>query len=100
MRGNEIDGGSGNGITLGEVILVDSTGVRVDGYRGFNPGGSKTNPCATGNFWLTVEPLRFGGVVVNVVVNGDLTNVHIENNQIRNLWGYAVSDPSDSSIRK
>ena len=81
---NEIDGGSGNGITLGEVILIDSTGLRVDGYRGFNPGGGKVNPCSTGNYYYGGTVI-YGGEQVNVVVNGQLTNLRIENNRIRNM---------------
>jgi hypothetical protein len=84
VRCNQIDGGSGNGITLGEVILVDSTGIRVNGYVGYHPGGGTVNPCATGNFYYP-RTVIYGGATVNVVVNGQLTNVRIENNAIRNM---------------
>ncbi len=84
VRGNEIEGGSGNGISLGEVILTDSTGIRVDGYRGYNPGGGKVNPCSNGNFYYG-GTVVFGGLTVNVVVSGQLTDLRIENNRIRNM---------------
>ena len=49
VRYNEIDGGSGNGITLGGIILVDGNGAQVNGYVGYNPSGGTPNPCGTGN---------------------------------------------------
>jgi hypothetical protein len=84
VRYNEIDGGSGNGITLGGIILVDSTGTRVNGYIGYNPSGGTQNPCSGGSFYYTGTVI-FGGQNVSVVVDGRLTNLRIENNRIRNM---------------
>jgi hypothetical protein len=84
LRYNEIDGGSGNGITLGGVILVDDTGTKVNGYVGYNPSGGTQNPCSNGNL-RHPHKVIFGGQTVDVVVDGRLTNVHIENNRIRNM---------------
>jgi hypothetical protein len=84
VRDNEISGGSGNGITLGGLILTDATGKNVNGYVGYNPSGGARDPCAPGSFFYT-PTVKYRGATVNVVVDGRLTNVHIENNIIRNM---------------
>ena len=83
VRYNEIEGGSGNGITLGGLIFVDENGTQVNGDAGSDPGGTQ-NPCSGGT--LEVPPtVVTGGQTVHVVVDGHLTNLHIENNRIRNM---------------
>jgi hypothetical protein len=85
LRYNEIEGGSGNGITLGGIILVDSkTGIQINGYIGYNPTGGTQDPCSNGNFYYPGR-VTVGGQTGNVVVDGRLTDIHIENNRIRNM---------------
>jgi hypothetical protein len=84
IRYNEIDGGSGNGITLGGLTLQDSTGKIVNGYVGYYPGGGSLNACAPGNYYY-LKTVVYNTETVNVVVDGRLTNVRIENNIIRNM---------------
>jgi hypothetical protein len=69
---------------LGGVILVDVNGTQVNGYVGYNPSGGTQNPCSSGNFYYT-GTVTFGGQNVNVVVDGRLTDLRIENNRIRNM---------------
>ncbi len=84
VRYNEIEGGCGNGITLGGLMLVDGNGVQVNGYVGYNPAGGTPDPCSKGNIYYP-GTVVFGSQNANVVVDGRLTDIHIENNRIRNM---------------
>ena len=84
VRYNEIEGGCGNGITLGGLMLVDGNGVQVNGYVGYNPAGGTPDPCGKGNIFYP-GTVVFGNQNANVVVDGRLTDIHIENNRIRNM---------------
>ena len=84
VRYNEVDSGNGNGITLGGLLLMDGNGNQVNGYVGSNPSGGAPDPCGKGNVFYPGTAV-FGNETVNVVVDGRLTDIHIENNRIRNM---------------
>ncbi|MGA3007941.1 MAG: DUF6519 domain-containing protein [Opitutaceae bacterium] len=83
---NEIQGGRGNGITLGSLVIVDPKGNIVGNPVGVIPPGQSTGECCTQSLlfpvYTTYDNTETQG---RIVLEGRLTNVHIENNRIRDM---------------
>jgi hypothetical protein len=84
IRSNVINGGSGHGITLGGLILEDATGKIIGGYYGYYPISGKLDNCADGGIYYTGQ-VTFNNTAVDIVIDGHLTNIAIEANDIRNM---------------
>ena len=83
---NEIQRGRGNGITLGSLQIVDTNNKWLRRVIGFYDGGVSRDPCSDGTVVVvTTVPPDSGGQTGHVVVEGDLANIHIEHNRIRNM---------------
>jgi hypothetical protein len=78
---NEIEGGCGNGITLGSVIEVDDKGKIVVTSAGL-PSQHNTSgtPCEVSTRVPTEQ-----GSGTRLVVEGRLVDIHIEDNRIRDM---------------
>ena len=82
---NEIQDGSRNGITLGNIILLDAngndtgklTGLLVEMESECSKGGTFTVPGSTGT--------ATGSMVFSTGAGGVIKNVHIDRNLIRNM---------------
>ena len=83
---NEIQGGRGNGITLGSLRIIDNQDRLLRQIIGFYDGGVARDPCSPGNNLVnTTVPPDSTGKTGTVVVAGHLTNIHLERNRIRNM---------------
>jgi hypothetical protein len=83
---NEIQGGRGNGITLGSLVLIDPKGNIVGGPVGVIPPGQPTGECCLQSLLFpTYMVYDTAGNKGRIVLEGRLTNLHIENNRIRNM---------------
>lgn len=79
---NEIEGGRGNGITLGSLILLDQNNKRTGSLLGLSATGA-FNECAPGDN-STPGTVTEGGGTVKVASGGMLSNIYIRRNRIRN----------------
>jgi hypothetical protein len=83
---NEIQGGRGNGITLGSLVIIDANGNPVGRVVGIFPPDLPTGECCAHSFLFpNTMTYNTAGNVGRIVVEGRLTNLHIENNRIRNM---------------
>lgn len=77
---NVIQGGIGNGITLGSVLVLDAnngdTGIRIGWVVN---AGDLCNPCKPGSVFLPSDPAGDGTRTVSA---GPLTEIRIERNRI------------------
>ena len=83
---NEIQGGRGNGITLGSLFIIDNQDRLLQKVFGFYDGGVPRDPCTPGTTLVnpTVPPDPIGRTG-RVVVEGRLSDIHLEHNRIRNM---------------
>lgn len=75
---NEIQGGGGNGITLGSIAVLDANGNNTGGLNGVTFG---VGDCCT---WTLQQP----GTTTSgetIVSGGPLANIHIHRNRLRTL---------------
>ena len=79
---NEIEGGSRNGITLGSLDVLDSTGNNTGQWTGVLITG-ENDCCGTGT--LETSGTFPGATGDTVVAGGILTNIQIQGNRIRNM---------------
>jgi hypothetical protein len=80
---NEIEGGSGNGVTLGSVLLLDANGGNTGG-----PTGVVLTPrddCAKTVSNQLPGSITAAGANLTVVAGGRLINITIARNRIRNM---------------
>jgi Family of unknown function (DUF6519) len=83
---NEIQGGRGNGITLGSMIGIDSKGNPAGGVIGvFPPGQPSGECCAQSVLFPKTYVYDKTGDLATIVVEGRITNLHIEENRIRDM---------------
>ena len=83
---NEIQGGRGNGVTLGSFIGIDSNGNAAGGVIGvFPPGQPSGECCAQTQLFPSTYIYDNTGDEARIVVEGRITNLHIENNRIREM---------------
>ncbi len=78
---NEVEGGRGNGITLGSYMELDTTGKQAGGWTGITTGSDTGCTDCTGSL-QTPNPTTTGGRIVS---GGLLRNIHIFHNRIRNV---------------
>jgi hypothetical protein len=83
---NEIQGGRGNGITLGSLTIIDPNGDPTGVVVGVFPPNQPTGECcAYSSLFPDTMTYNTAGNVGRIVVEGRLTNLHIENNRIRDM---------------
>jgi hypothetical protein len=79
---NEIEGGRGNGITLGSLLVLDSNGNDTGTVIGVLP--LPEDPCATtGTLQIPISVPGTPGT--RFVAGGKLINIQIDRNRIRNM---------------
>ncbi|HWZ93886.1 MAG TPA: hypothetical protein VNW30_01715, partial [Opitutaceae bacterium] len=78
--------GRGNGITLGGVVIIDAKGNPIGRVVGIFPPDLPTGECCAHSSlfpkYMIYDPAGNRG---QIVVEGRLTNLHIENNRIRDM---------------
>jgi hypothetical protein len=83
---NEIQGGRGNGITLGSLVIIDAKGNPVGRVVGVFPPDQPTGECCMQSLsFPTYMVYDTAGNQGRLVLEGRLTNLHIENNRIRDM---------------
>ncbi len=83
---NEIQGGRGNGITLGSLIGIDSKGKPAGGVIGVFPPDQPTGECCQQTLLFPSTYIyNSNGDKARIVVEGRIKNLHIENNRIRDM---------------
>ncbi|MCP4157310.1 MAG: right-handed parallel beta-helix repeat-containing protein [bacterium] len=78
VEGNKINGGTGNGITLGSIKLVDINGEDVETYVGGN--GTRFEPCEPVNVYFPPGQDPTTGTIK--VSAGGLSEIRITSNRI------------------
>ncbi|HZP60837.1 MAG TPA: DUF6519 domain-containing protein, partial [Opitutaceae bacterium] len=83
---NEIQGGRGNGITLGSLTGIDLKGNPVGGVIGVFPPDQPTGECCQQTLLFPSTYIyNSNGDKARIVVEGRIKNLHIENNRIRDM---------------
>jgi hypothetical protein len=101
VLGNDIQGGRGNGITLGSLRIIDSEGGLVLRIFGFYDGGVPRDPCGSGTTVVnTTVPPDSTERPGRIVVEGRLANIHIERNRIRNMGLAAIGPVGFFNLRE
>jgi Family of unknown function (DUF6519) len=80
---NEIEGGSRNGITLGNFIIIDKNG----GDSGTLSGSQQLSEgaCSTGGTGTLTGSTGSGTTVIKIGAGGKIRNLHIDRNRILNM---------------
>lgn len=81
---NLIQGGIGNGITLGSVVEIDADGNALTAVIGWAVNAyDQCDPCAPGDIYI--PPVSGGEDVVTYQSAGDLVDIRIERNRILDM---------------